>query len=211
MAVFGPALAPYSWTQQSGPVYAPPSIRTLARDGRQRRRRVERDALRRSDLVDRRLRGGVRRDDRGRRHRDRGGLHGWRHRRRAHAHHRLLPGDPRPRVDDRRRDRVRPQPVARDPGDRPAAVDIDRADRPIAGEEHPRARVRAARALPGGEPPSHRRPAHPAAGRPAADRDHRAHDRVRDLRRVGPGVPRRGRPRRLVGHDARARLRRARP
>jgi peptide/nickel transport system permease protein len=25
MAVFGPALAPYSWTQQSGPVYAPPS------------------------------------------------------------------------------------------------------------------------------------------------------------------------------------------
>lgn len=25
MAAFGPALAPYSWTQQSGPVYAPPS------------------------------------------------------------------------------------------------------------------------------------------------------------------------------------------
>ena len=59
---------------------------------------------------------------------------------------------------------------------------IDRADRPRAGQEHPRARVRAACALAGGEPPPDRRATHPAASGAAADRDHGADDRVRDLR-----------------------------
>ena len=42
---------------------------------------------------------------------------------------------------------------------------------------------------------------------PLLDRDDRPHDRVRDLRRVGAGVPGRRRARHLVGNDARARVR----
>ena len=57
---------------------------------------------------------------------------------------------------------------------------------------------------------SHRRivfATRPATGGAAAHRDHGPHDRVRDLRRVGAGVPGRGRARHLVGNDARARVR----
>ena len=160
------ALAPYEPRQQVGTACTRRRRRSTPRDRRQRRRRAERADLRRTDVADRRVRGRVGRDDRSAAASassaatTAGGTDVG-----ADAHHRLLPRDPGPGADDRRRHGVRAEPVARDLRDRPAVVDDDRADRPRAGEERPRAGVREARAIARGEPPPDR-----DAARPAADR-----------------------------------------
>ena len=79
-----------------------------------------------------------------------------------------------------------PSLFAHHPGHRHPAVDEHGADRPGAGEERPRARLREARAGSlGAGNRAHHLPPRPAAGRAAADRQHRADRRGGDLRRDG--------------------------
>ena len=125
------------------------------------------------------------------------------------ADHRLPAGHPRPGVRHGDRGPLGAEPVPRDHRDRHPGVDLDRADHPRPGHEPASERVYVKRAQAiGCRPRADHHPAHPAAGRPAADGQHRAHHRDRDLPGDRAGLPRPGRPdRHHLGHDPGARLR----
>ena len=162
---------------------------TPAGPGRRRDRHAVAADPRRADLAGRGVRGIAGRDGDRRRHRHHRGLLRRVERQRADAHHRLLPGDPRPAPRDHRRGRLGRQPHASDLRHRAAAVDDDRPHRPGTGEERARARLRQARAVARSERRSDHLPARPSADRPPADGEHRADRRRRHLRRDRAGVP----------------------
>ena len=129
-------------------------------------------------------------------------------RHRPDAGDRLPAGHPRPGVRRGDRGPLGAEPVPRDHRDRHPGVDLHRADHPRPGHEPEGTGVRQARPGDRVRPRADHHPAHPAAGRPAADGQHRAHHRDRDLPGDRAGLPRPGRPHRHhLGHHPGARLR----
>ena len=200
-AIFAPCISPYSVHQQTGAVFAPPSVPPLARVRRRRHRHAEpgHQGGRISLIVGFAATLVAMIDRRRHRHRvrllRRLGRHG------ADADHRLLPGHPRRRADDRHRRRCGGRACPRHHRHRHPAVDGHRARHAGPGQEPAGTGATSSvrrRSGPGTRGSS---AAHPAAGRAAADRQHRAHHRDRHLRRDGALVPRSRRPDRdHVGH-----------